>query len=643
MKKLFTLFALAVVAMTAYAVPFKMTVDDASHVDYLEYNGNVYKFEDGNVLEFDATASATAVLYLADPWALDPASSYTYKSIYMDSPYEGTLYQDYKSAVNIYIYPESNEWYDYNIKTIDMSVLRNNSCEVYVHGDPSNVKISYSNTYNEPVLVEGKNVLKFMDSEAKMSINSVNYQDALYELYLNNVNIVNKDYSWYLDIKDGDVLDIFTEWPDKDFTVTINFSGDATAADFGTFQVNNQDVDASKPFVGKMGQYFSIWCNTSLFNFVSMTVNGEVPEGIYPSYVYYSGRLSEDLVIDINMTAKPKWNVNVTVDNYENIKYRFSNNYEEYFYPESNTFSVEVVENPMYSLDILARSGDSKVESVTANGETISENYRLPGVYSVWPSADNTEVNVTTSTITRDEAFVFYFDSPEKTQDPDKQLYGWYLNSKVSSRNQELVDNMRAGYNAIAMGPVDLPFTFAVNGPLEGAVDTYVFAYLNNVAYPLDLENYQTTWSLDLKNNDVFKVYIADEAPETYQVSFSVSDPSVVEFAVVDLCHEFAVDNDTNLVDQLPGTEIGLEVVEGAVVKVNDVVEEPVEDNVYLLTINSDMKVNITKESGIDSVTVSEDTEAPVYNLMGVKVSNGSTDALPAGIYVKKGIKVLVK
>ena len=643
MKKLFTLFALAVVAMTAYAIPFKMTVDDASHVDYLEYDGTVYKFEDGNVLEFDATANATAVLYLVDPWALDPASTYSNKSVWSSDPYYNqSIYQDYKSAVNIYIYPESNEWYEYNIKTVDMSALRKNSCEVYVHGDPSKARISYNATYVEPTLVEGKNVIKFMDNETPMTIGSTDYKQALYEVYLNNERVLNKDYSWYLEIKDGDVLDIFTEWPDKDVTVTLTFSGDATAKDFGTFQINYQDVDASEPAVGKMGDYFSVYCNTSYFNFVSMTVNDVVQE-ISPYYVYYSGRLSEDMVIDINMTAKPKWNATVTVDNYENIKYRFSNNSEEYFYPESNTFTVEFPENPSFSLDILARSGDSKIESVTANGEAVSENWRTPGVYSVWFYSDGYEVNVTTSTIERNEAFVCYFDSPEKTQDPDKQLYGWYLNSKVSSRNQELVDNMRAGYNAIAMGPVDLPFTFAVNGPLEGAVDTYVFAYLNNVAWPLDLENYETTWSLDLKNNDVFKVYIADEAPETYQVSFSVSDPSVVEFAVVDLCHEFAVDNDTNLVDQLPGTEIGLEVVEGAVVKVNDVVEEPVEDNVYLLTVNSDMKVDITKESGIDSVTVAEDTDAPVYNLMGVKVSNGSTDALPAGLYVKKGVKVLVK
>lgn len=51
------------------------------------------------------------------------------------------------------------------------------------------------------------------------------------------------------------------------------------------------------------------------------------------------------------------------------------------------------------------------------------------------------------------------------------------------------------------------------------------------------------------------------------------------------------------------------------------------------------------QSTGIDGVTTDTTgaTAAPVYNLQGIKVSDGSLTGLPAGIYVKGGHKVLVK
>ncbi|MCF0214018.1 MAG: hypothetical protein HUK13_07775, partial [Muribaculaceae bacterium] len=47
--------------------------------------------------------------------------------------------------------------------------------------------------------------------------------------------------------------------------------------------------------------------------------------------------------------------------------------------------------------------------------------------------------------------------------------------------------------------------------------------------------------------------------------------------------------------------------------------------------------------SGIDTITADSAADSAVYTLMGVKVSNGAIDALPAGIYVQQGRKVYVK
>ena len=641
MKKIFTFLTLATFALVASATTCKFTADDGSHVDRIEYNGTTYKFEAGsNTLEFEATVGAQATIYLASPWLLDPSSYYTYKNADGVESAPSGFWADYRESCQRYI-GEYNQSYDFYINTIDLEAQRTNSFTVNVHGDPSLVSVSLGQTYYTPTLVEGENTVKFADFESPIAVRCSDYTRSLYEVYLNDVKQEAEYGSWNVAVANGSVVDVYTDFPDKDVTVTISFLNDAAATDFTLFQINGEDiVYESEPLKAKMGQTLSLVVNLNEKNLNSFEVNGEEVElpSYYPSY---STTLMEDLNIVLDMSNKPLWKANVTVDNCANIMYTMTQT--SFITPETNEFVIEFPE-PAYGSQIVsfAATASGMITSMKLEGEEITVNPRT-GYYDVYFTADGQKLEITTSTIVRDEAFVFYFDSPEKAQDVDLGLYGWRLSCAFASRTQEFNENITAGYNAIYMCEADYPFNFEVKGEIKGVVDTYVFAYYNNTEWPLDTENYQTSWSFSPNDKDVFKVYIAEKAPERYQVSFSLSDPTLVEYAVVDLCHEFAVDNTTPLVEQLPGTEIGLEVVEGAVVKVNDVVVDPVEDNVYLLTVYSDMKVDISKESGIDSVTVSEDSDAPVYNLMGVKVSNGSTDALPAGLYIKKGVKVLVK
>lgn len=58
------------------------------------------------------------------------------------------------------------------------------------------------------------------------------------------------------------------------------------------------------------------------------------------------------------------------------------------------------------------------------------------------------------------------------------------------------------------------------------------------------------------------------------------------------------------------------------------------------------VKLNLGGEvTGIDSngVIISDSTSAPVYDLKGVRVSNGSLEGLPKGLYIQSGKKVYVK
>lgn len=67
----------------------------------------------------------------------------------------------------------------------------------------------------------------------------------------------------------------------------------------------------------------------------------------------------------------------------------------------------------------------------------------------------------------------------------------------------------------------------------------------------------------------------------------------------------------------------------------------------YFNTTNANaegMQLNLEGEAtGINALTLTPASEGAVFNLQGVKVSNGSTQGLPAGIYVKAGKKIIIK
>ena len=641
MKKIFTLLTGAAIAMMANAgVPVKVTVDDASHVDYLEYNGNKYTFE-SNVLEFEAVNYETAYLYLTEPWALQPGCTYTCKPTWSEETWTNEYYQDYKSTVQLYLDPSSYEWYDFTISTVNMVDLRNNACEVNVHGDPSLMRLEYNDTYYTPQLAEGKNTIHFMDSESPIHIYGYDYTYALYQVVWNGEEMIAEDYSWYLDVKGGDVLDIYPEWPDKDVTVTFSFLGDASADDISEFELDYKAVaDFSKPVVGKMGQYLSVGIESITKDIVSLKVNGEDYE-LSPYYPYYTTRLKEDIVLELNMTKKPVWTGHVTVDDCTRIRYQVAGG--KYKYPESNEFTIDLPANDSYSsITFMARDGNSKIKSVKVDGVYA---YNYDGEYYVSYEKDGQQINILTEAIVRNDAWMFYFDSPEKTRDEAKNLYGWWMDCAMSSRQEEL-DGMQAGYNYIPSCRADFPFRIGVNAPYEGVLDSYVFAYLNNEPCHLEYQKNISYWTIEPADKDVFKLYVMDEAgvePAHSSVTFSINDETAVVSTIVDKIKEVAVANNMVIDNQLPGTLYEMTLSEGCTIMVNDAEIEADEDGTYRFTINDNTTVSITKISGIADAAVDAADDGSVYNMLGVKVSDGDVKNLPAGIYLKKGSKIYVK
>lgn len=72
-------------------------------------------------------------------------------------------------------------------------------------------------------------------------------------------------------------------------------------------------------------------------------------------------------------------------------------------------------------------------------------------------------------------------------------------------------------------------------------------------------------------------------------------------------------------------------------------------DGVYNITLDASKKIIVRKNrtSGIESVSVNKELPVDVYSVSGVAVLRNATEAqikaLPAGIYIVAGRKVVVK
>ena len=630
MKKLFTLLTGAALAVTASAYPVKITVDDASHIDRLEYNGQIYTFS-GNTLELEADAKEDAVLYFSGPWVLDPSSYYQYKFPDMADLHKDKLSGSYRDYAELPLNGFSAcEWGEYFINTLNMDELRTESFTVNVHGDPEKVLLWYAVTNYIPTLVEGKNELKFWWKEGlPLVVKSAERDGALYQVWVNGENFVDSDFEWGLLLNDGDVIDIYTEWPDEDVSVTLSLKGDAKYSDIIAYQINGvTPKDPTVPFEAKTGQTFYIHFNTKLKEITCMTINGEQWDmGLEGSY---ETRLTGDFHFEVTMEKKPCWTATVTVDDPDHIMYTVDGGRK--FYPNENSFEVDF---PMESSAIVAierRDNSCELTMVELDGKKQSES---PDKSLVYLTKDGQEISVATKEVDRNETLVFYIDSPEKSYDEAKGLYGWWVLLNNSPYQEEIQQNVKAGYNEIPFSPGECPFEFGVTSTAAGQ---WAYVYLNNEA----LSPMAASWKLTPADKDVLKMYIAEEAnvgPVLSDVRFSVAEAGAVVSTMVDGVTEVTVINDMVLPGQLPGTLIDMVPASGYEVAVNDVGIEPDEDGVCRFRVDGDLSVTVRKDAGIDSVTVPE-RDAAVYTLMGVKVSN---DNLAPGIYVRQGAKLRVR
>ena len=618
MKKFFTLMALTLITVMGWAqIPVKVQIDDPSRVESMTFAEAPITFDAAGKCEFTAEKPGYLIVNLKSPWKFTSTCTYTEHYQAGGDPYMGTLYCSYNSYVSSWIGDAGYySAYEFVLTTFNMDDARTNEATVTVHGKPEKVQLQLSGTnWSKSDFVEGDNTVKFMDDEKTFTIGSAKYPELLYEVYLNGTKQESQYQQWSFDVANGDKIDVYTEYPDKDVTVTIKYAGDASAEAIQYVKIGNEEQDFTKPISAKAGQTITFQPNTSVYTPVYIKVNGVEQPNMYS----YSAVLTEDIEIEVNLTKKATYKATVTVDDCSHIKYMLG--YGDYKFPTANTFDVEIAQDDASWSAVLLEPVDYNyaIVEVTLDGVKVDPYEWDKSKYYVYLTESAKEITVKTEAVVRDRNWAFYFDSPSKINDSSLNLYGWSMSCDVLSR-QFHNENIFAGYNVIPFADIDGTFKFTPYGPFDPDVKNNVHVYLNNEEY--NPAAGETDWKMQFNDGDVFKVYVSPTAPATHTVTFSATAATAVESAYVDRIKSFVVTDGLKMENELPGTEYKITLAAGYILLVNGT--EPASDGgVYTFVCNEDSEVKIDSATGINAAKATVSAQ-PAYNLSGARVSGNA-------------------
>lgn len=248
------------------------------------------------------------------------------------------------------------------------------------------------------------------------------------------------------------------------------------------------------------------------------------------------------------------------------------------------------------------------------------------------------EYVVSVEPILRDAQAVFFVDGLAYTD---------RFNLNTASK-EDFGPSVSDGYNIVKFSEkFDSPFEIFANG--DALWTDECFTYLNDELIPL-VGNYGYTVYVHAKDGDVVKVFLATDStvePDMYDVTFTVDGDK--NFTVKkDIIAELA--DLSAPVKAHAGTQFDIIPDEGEIITVTvDGTPVEISDGKHTFTVAAATDVNIQgKQSGIDSIAPDAAVaDRDVYNLQGIKVLDNATPAqiraLPAGLYIQGGQKIVVK
>ena len=537
---------------------------------------------------------------------------------------DGVIKTSWGGSATMYYYTDGDEAL-VNVVNRKLSDVRTGSFTMDVD-DPSKVSASLMQTWKSVgQLVPGVNTVHFIPGvETALSLSAKSGGVPFYQVTKDGTEITGSYGNYEMSVAEGMNVVVKTDFPDISVPVKISYTEGGEGFINKVVVADNEVTNFNDPdFQVHLGDRVQLYGNTADYKFNSMVINGKTENYFYSPYSFVVTKETEILIDATKYTMLPYV---VNVDNASAVKVVSGDYYQNNVVELVNGANNLEISSANPRLTITPVDG-YVIESVKVDGAVINTSYEGSKQYNVTIDGENTVVDITTSAIVRDQVLVIY------AEDLAPFYYSYFQNSERAYLTVE------QGYNVINYATFEMPpMQFALYSSLEV---NPLQVYLNNALVAPTYENGSSYTLNEFDNYSVLKLYVT--TPELYNVTFDIEDG--VDAEVV---RDMAIPVDTAAgFEALTNTMVTVDTKgQGVVVKVNDAVQTP-EEGIVSFAVTGNTNVSIAKDvvDGIEAVGA--ENAYRVYNLQGIEVLRNAdasaVEALPAGIYVVNGKKVVVK
>lgn len=474
------------------------------------------------------------------------------------------------------------------------------------------------------------------------------YEGHVYYVKKNGIRVPRKSGEFNFSVKDGDVVDVVTEFPDEMFDVRFveaeGSEGVLVGAGFGAHP--EEGLENLGSFKAKAGTTITPTGNDIDFDNIKYTVD----ESVYESDYFRYSRIPVDrnpMTIVVSGDRKPRRQLTVTVDDPSRIIMR------------TNDYSYSVVHTLQPGKNVLDVADKAQIEITGSAIGTISH-----------ATVDGRECNLEG----HDEPTVWLAPSMYYDEDEDA-ITAWYYDAVITTapreRNQQTIiisdsydGPVKAytdrygdpyelpvedfnGHRLLRIHPSDIGYSESnkTQSPyLILSTDDAIHSSRPEITldnYGMDCEvmsdtqlRYHYYSSNPWKDEDshVIKIF-GNGLPDNHKIAFTTDfEPAQVSITR-DYVRPYTLTDTEDYFYEYPGTTLHIATPAGipAEVKVNDTTVAPGEDGRYMFTVEGPTKVSVMRSvTGIDAIGADTADDAPVYyNLQGIRV-----DRPTSGTYI---------
>lgn len=535
---------------------------------------------------------------------------------------------------------EENDGCIYTLTTRDMAPLRTASCKITVLDDGGGIAASRGDHAFD--LATGTQTVKFDPESETEFVFTLSTWVSCHTFTVNGEPVEKQFYQYTVSLSDGDEVVIAVYDPVNTVPVRINVNPEGIGA-IRSVDVNYVNIDNWTEFTVKAGEKVGITYNTDEYHVRSITVNGE------PQPVTYTHVLAEADPIEIDILAYPWGDMTVTVNATipEAVKmYYIEDVVNEYGETEAiphDRFPLVKGENIVKfperdtRLVIVPRYGyATDITDADGNPVAIEDN-------CVVNPYDGMVINLDSRTLEYDGRFAIFIDGKygknEITTPGDTPTVDFDFACYAHAWSEDWVDIEHGGYTFIPIiSQHDILWRLAVEGCHVGMMDVYA----GDIPVYDGIEN--TVWGdwysdyFKPANGSVYRFYPTGMAGR-HELRFDIADEAAGVEVLADRMNHI-IDFSTPY-QSFPAQEFTVTGADDLSVMLGDKALVPDSDGNYSFAVDSDVTLRIGSSSGITGITADKaEGETVIYNLQGIRM-NRDLDALPAGIYIVNGKKVI--